>query len=356
MKATKKEINVLKAKRFILVAFLLPFYSVFGQIGGSASYQFLDLANSSRIQGLGGSNISVYDGDVNLTLSNPALLDSNQSGSISLNYMNYIADINYGFTSFTQHVKGIGTFNAGLMYANYGKFTKADETGEKTGNFVANDLAAIIGYGRRVDSMFTIGANLKFFNSIYDVYLSNGLALDLAANYHKPNSLFSASIVLKNMGVVFSKYNEKEKLPFEIQAGISQKLKHAPFRFSLTFTNLQRWDLTYDDPNAPQEFDPETFEPLPPKEPNFFDKAVGHIVVGTEIILSKNFNIQLGYNVRRRQELRFSEKRGMVGFSGGIAFKIKKFNLNYSLSSYHLSGNSHSFSITTNINNFRQKN
>ncbi len=356
MKAIKIDFILKKCKGFVLIAFLFAFFSGQAQLGGSNSYQFLDLANSSRIQGLGGSNISLYDGDVNLTLSNPSLLDSLQSGSISLNYMNYVGDINYGFSSFTYHINNIGTFNAALMYANYGKFTKADETGEKTGSFVANDIAAIVGFGRRIDSMFSVGANLKFFNSIYDVYNSNGLALDLAANYHKPNSLFGASIVLKNMGMVFSKYNEKEKLPFEIQAGISQKLKHAPFRFSLTFTNLQQWDLTYDDPNAPKEFDPETFEPLPPKEPNFFDKAAGHIVIGTEFVLSKNFNIQLGYNLRRRQELKFAEKRGMVGFSGGIGFKIKKFNLNYSLASYHLAGNSHSFSITTNINSFRSKN
>jgi len=74
----------------------------FSQLGGSASYQFLDLSNSSRIQALGGSNISIYDKDVNLNISNPSLLDSTQSGSISLNYMNYVSDINYGFTSNTK--------------------------------------------------------------------------------------------------------------------------------------------------------------------------------------------------------------------------------------------------------------
>ena len=343
-------------KTLVLFVFLFSFFSIQAQLGGSTSYQFLDLANSSRIQGLGGSNISIYDKDVNLTLSNPALLDSSQSGSISLNYMNYVGDINYGYSSYTHHINDIGTFNIAMMYANYGKFTRADETGVKQGEFVANDLSVIVGYGRRIDSLFSIGGNLKFFNSIYDVYSSNGIALDLAANFYKPSKLFSASIVLKNMGVVFSKYNEKEKLPFEVQIGMSKKIKHAPFRFSLTLANLQQWDLTYEDPNAPKEFDTETFEELPPKEPSFFDKSIRHIVFGTEIILSKNFNIQLGYNVRRREEMKFSQKPGMVGFSGGVAFKIKQFNLNYSLSSYHLAGRSHSFSITTNINNFRQKN
>ncbi len=356
MKASTIKLATLLKITIIVLAFLCLNSSVFSQLGGSSSYQFLDLANSSRIQGLGGKNISLSDSDVNLTISNPALLDSTQSGSITLNYHNYIGDINYGFSSFTHHVKNIGTFNLAMMYANYGKFKRADASGQINGEFVANDLALMVGYGRAIDSNIRIGANLKFFNSIYDFYYSNGLAVDLAASYHKPNSLFSAGLVIQNIGFSFSKYSDNEALPLDIQAGVTYKLRHAPFRFSLTLANLQQWDLTYDDPLAPQDFDPNTFEPIPAAEPTILDKAAGHVIFATEIVLSKNFNIQLGYNVRRRQELRFLDKKGMVGFSGGVAFKVKKFHLNYSVASYNLAGNSHTFSITTNIHDFRHKN
>ena len=356
MKASTIKLATLLKITIIVLAFLCLNSSVFSQLGGSSSYQFLDLANSSRIQGLGGKNISLSDSDVNLTISNPALLDSTQSGSITLNYHNYIGDINYGFSSFTHHVKNIGTFNLAMMYANYGKFKRADASGQINGEFVANDLALMVGYGRAIDSNIRIGANLKFFNSIYDFYYSNGLAVDLAASYQKPNSLFSAGLVIQNIGFSFSKYSDNEALPLDIQAGVTYKLRHAPFRFSLTLANLQQWDLTYDDPLAPQDFDPNTFEPIPAAEPTILDKAAGHVIFATEIVLSKNFNIQLGYNMRRRQELRFLDKKGMVGFSGGVAFKVKKFHLNYSVASYNLAGNSHSFSITTNIHDFRYKN
>ncbi|MEN8927231.1 MAG: type IX secretion system protein PorQ [Flavobacteriales bacterium] len=351
-----KTISIKSLSLFFFAAILFVSSDLFSQLGGTNSYQFLDLSNSSRIQALGGNNISIYDNDVNLNLSNPALLDSTKSGSIALNYMNYVSDINYGFTSYTKHFDNIGTFNAAIMYANYGDFVRADEAGVVQGNFAVNDLAMIIGYGRKIDSLFSVGANLKFFQSLYDVYTSNGIAIDLAANYYKPSQEFSASFVMKNIGFSFSSYTENESLPFEIQLGLTKKLKHAPFRFSLTFTNLQVWDLTYDDPNVKKEFDPNTFEELPPKEPSFLDKAMRHVVFGTEFVLSKNFNIQIGYNYRRRQELKFNEKTGLIGFSGGIAFKIKKFNLNYSISNFHLAGNSHSFSITTNMHNFRTKN
>ena len=238
-----------------------------------------------------------------------------------------------------------------------GIFVRTDEAGVKQGNFSVNDLALIIGYGRRIDSLFSIGGNFKFFQSIYDIYNSNGIALDLAGNYYKPSKkLLSKCSNEKILVLLFLNTVKKKSCHLKFKWEFPKKLKHAPFRFSLTFTNLQTWDLTYKDPNVKKEFDPNTFVELPAKEPSFLDKGMRHVVFGTEFILSKNFNIQIGYNYRKRQELKFTEKTGLVGFSGGIGFKIKKFKLNYSISSYHLSGKSHSFSVTTNINEFRSKN
>ena len=203
MELTIKRITHLKALKQTVVClglFLVLNNWAISQIGGTSSYKFLELANSSRIQGVGGSNISIYDKDPNLTISNPALLDSTMSGSISVNYMNYMAGINYGYTSYVHHVKNIGTFNGSFMYANYGDFTRATESGEITGDFVANDLAFIIGYGRKIDSSFSIGANMKVFNSVYDVYNSSGMAFDVAATYYIPKKYFAISAVIKNMG------------------------------------------------------------------------------------------------------------------------------------------------------------
>lgn len=327
------------------------------QLGGTSSYSFLNLANSSRLFGLGGSNVSLYDGDANLLIANPAFIDSTMSGAISLNYLNYIADINYGFTSYTQHFKKAGTFNFAFMYSNYGDIIRADETGQQLGNIYANDMALIVGYSKKLDTSFSVGANVKVFNSVYDAYTSVGVAADLAGSYYNPHSELGIGVVLRNVGYVIKDYteNNEQNLPLELQAGITKKLKHAPIRLSLTLTNLQKWDLTYDDPNAEKQFDPETFEELPPKKPSFFDKSMRHVVLGSEFLLSKNFHIQLGFNYRRRKELAYAVRGGFVGFSTGLAFKIKRFKVNYSFATYHLAGTSHNFSVTTNINDFRSK-
>jgi len=356
-KKDNSSFKALKRTYFFFGLFLISFFNSTGQVGGTHSYQFLDMANASRTQGLGGSNISLYDKDANLSISNPSLLDSVMTGSMSLNYMNYMAGINYGYSSYVQHFKNIGTFSASFMYANYGDFKRATESGEIIGDFVANDLVFIVGYGRKIDSNFSIGTNVKFFNSIYDAYSSMGMGFDIAATYFIPDKYFAISAVIKNMGFTFKNYteNQNEKLPFEIQLGSTVKLKHAPIRFSLTLTNLQKWDLTYQDPNAEKQFDSETFKELPAKKPNFLNKAFRHVVFGTEILLSKNFHLQVGFNYRRRMELQVRDKTGLVGFTTGLGFKIKKFNFNYSLANYHLGGTAHNFSITSNINRFRTK-
>ena len=49
--------------------------------------------------------------------------------------------------------------------------------------------------------------------------------------------------------------------PFEIQAGLSNRFEHMPFRWQITLEQLQRWDLSYYNPNGLQT-DPLTGEAL----------------------------------------------------------------------------------------------
>lgn len=345
-------------KNFLLFLFVFAnTFSAKAQLGGSTSFQFLNLIPSARLTALGGDNVSLYDKDANLTLANPAFLDSTMDGDISLNYINYISDINYGFSSYTQHFKNIGTFSGVFSYADYGKFVRADAIGNQLGDIPAQDLSLIISYGTQLDSVFSVGANVKFFYSSYDINNASGMALDLAGAYFSKKYLLSIGAVVTNLGFKFDDYSEtaESKLPLEVKLGVSKKLRYAPIRLSLTFGNLQKWDLTYEDPNAEKQFDPETFEELPPKDPTFLDKAFRHVIVGTEILLSKSFHIQGGFNYRRRAELAINARSGLVGFSTGLGFKVNRFRFNYGLTCYHLASASHNFSISTNLHDFRSK-
>ena len=127
-----------------------------------------------------------------------------------------------------------------------------------------------------------------------------------------------------------------QPLPFELQIGMSQKLKHIPLRFSELLTNLQKWDLTYTDPTDPANIpDPITGQVTAKSGAGkVADEVMRHIVLGAELTIAKVLAIRIGYNYQRRQELKVYDKAGLTGFSIGAGLHVKMFNLSYTRASY----------------------
>jgi len=342
--------------------FILGLYiSSLAQIGGHYTYAFLNLTNSARVASLGGKSVALYGDDLNMPFHNPSLLNPSMNKNIVLNYVGYFAGIKYGYTSYALDLGEKGTFAAGMHYANYGTFNGADVNGLPTGEFRAAEYALNLIYSRKIDSLFTVGVNVKPVYSSLESYNSLGLAADLGITYHNPESLFTAAVVLKNMGSQLVKYYEgaeRENMPFEIQAGVSQKLLHAPFRFSLTLQQLQRFDLTYESSiNNSTLYDPLSGESLKKnKFEAFGDKLMRHAIVGVEFLPGENFYVNLGYNYQRRQELKLPVNAGMTGFSWGFGLKINKYRFSFGRSTYHLAGASNHFSLSVNLSEFYSKN
>src|ERR1051326_689373 len=120
----------------------------FAQIGGNATYEFLNLPFSARTAALGGNVISVKDDDINLIAQNPSLLNSSMDNKLALNYVNYFSDVNYGYTAFAKSLGKIGNFSAGMQFLDYGKFTRADENGIQQGTFHASEYCMNLGYSK----------------------------------------------------------------------------------------------------------------------------------------------------------------------------------------------------------------
>lgn len=347
-------------KYYLGVSFLLLIYSVsLAQIGGRAVYSFLNLPFAARTASLGGNAISVKDDDINLTFQNPSLLSKAMNNQFAFSYINYFSDINYGYTSYAHKIKEKGVFSAGLQFLNYGSFTRADETGATNGQFKAADYSFNMSYAQAIDSNFTIGASLKNIYSALEQYTSFGTAIDIAGTYYNARYQFAATTVIRNIGVQWKPYRKgnNEPLPFEIQMGISKKIAKAPFRISIVGQNLQTWDLTYLDPNNPlATTDPLTGETIKQNKTKIWgDKLMRHIVLGGELLLTKNFNLRIGYNYQRRKELMVDTKPGLVGFSFGFGIKISKFHLSYGRAAYHLAGPSNHFTLSVNFSEFVKK-
>jgi len=344
-------------KQLLFLFFFLTFATFsFGQIGGTAIWEFLNFPTSARVASLGGANISLQD-DLNMAFYNPALLNSDMNNHFAINYVAYFADISISSFAFAHHWDKWGTFDVNLINMNYGKFIAADEQGNITGDFRATEYSVELGWSKKIDSSFSVGLNIKQISSVLETYHSYGIAADLGLNYYSPVYLLSTSLVIKNTGYQIETYegNNHEPLPFEIQLGITKKLAHAPFRVSITATHLEKFDMTYTitDPNATSQIlgsAPQQSQWL-----TFADKAMRHLVFGVELVPIKNFFFNMGYNYQRQKEMSIDTKGGFVGFSWGFGLKLYKFNVSYGRASYSLAGASNHFSISTNLSDFYSK-
>ena len=312
---------------------------VFAQLGGNATYQFLNLMSSPRQAALGGKIITNVDYDVTQGLYNPATINLEMDNQLALNYANYLGDISYGTAAYAYTIdRRVQTFHAGITYVNYGSFDGYDENGNSTGTFTGNETALSFGYAFQIGfSDFYAGANIKLISSKLEQYSSLGGALDFGLIYINEYLEFNAALAIRNLGTQFTTYaGLNEPLPFEIDLGFSQKLKNIPIRWHLTFENLQQWPIAAANParvttdlsgNQTQE------------EIGFLSQLIRHTLVGAELFPDRGFNIRLGYSFRRAEELRILEQRNFSGLSFGIGIKFNKLRFSYTHARYSSASN-----------------
>ena len=333
----------------------MPLYA---QIGGRSTYGFLNLTNSARVASLGSKTIAINDGDFNLATVNPSLLNGSMHNNIALNYVDYLTDINFGYAAFAYKYDEKNTLAAGMQYVNYGTFDRAEPTGEITGQFHASEYALNLMYSHRLDSNFSLGVNFKPIYSNLESYHSFGLCTDVGAHYSSNDGLFTGALMMRNFGTQIKRYTPSsgyEPLPFEIVAGVSQKMKYAPFRIIITAQQLQKLKMTYID-SASAEIDPLTGNIIQPgKLDNFTENLMRHLIFGVEFLPFKNFYFRVGYNYQRRKEMQLADRIGAVGFSWGFGMRIKKINISYGRASYHLAGGTNHFTVAVNLSEFYRK-
>ncbi|MGV8992847.1 MAG: type IX secretion system protein PorQ [Flavobacterium sp.] len=336
-------------KPFFYCCFLLFFSVSYGQIGGKHVYEFLNLVTSPRQAALGGKTITIYDNDVNQAHYNPATINADMDNHLALNYGSYFGEVSYGTASYAYtYDRRLQTFQAGVNYVNYGTFDGRDENGVSTAEFTGSEIALSFGYAYNVPSTdLYLGASAKLISSSLESYNSLGGAVDLGLLYIDEDNEINYGLVIRNIGTQFSTYSgTQETLPLEIMAGISQQLENVPIRWHLTLENLQQWNIAFSNPaRAEGTIDGGAVE----EKVSFFNNALRHVIVGAELFPTKGFNIQVGYNFRRSEELKLLEQRNFSGISVGFGLKFNKVKFNYSYSRYTLAANTSLFGLTINF-------
>jgi len=309
---------------------------------------------------MGGNILAINDNDISLVLTNPSLITAAMNNTLALGFVSLRTAYSYGDIMYSKSFSKVGNFVGTFQFINYGQFTYADLAGNTGGNFTAGEYALNIGWGRTLSPHFSIGANGKLVYSQLESYHSFGLAVDVAGSYNSTDDIFSASLVARNIGIQLVTYipGTRDPLPFEMQAGIATKLKHIPVRISVLYNNLEKWNLTYNDPlNPDNQVDAITGQTKKKSDVGkFADKLMRHIVIGTEITIAKAFSIRLGYNYRQRQEMKLTDRTALSGFTYGFGLHIKMFTLSYARATYMAGNfNPNYFSLSMNIGQFIKK-
>lgn len=306
------------------ICLILSTNPIAGQaVGGNAVFNFIGLSPSAKTTALGGLNISQLYGDLGMAFTQPAFLNREMDGQLHLSIKPYVASINqYNFSGahFVNRYKT--SLSWGVQYMDYGTIPMTDIAGNEIGSFRPNEYAFQLSLSHRYQSNFNVGTSVKFLQSSYGIYHSNGIAADVGILYTPYNGLTQYAILINNIGVQLTKFNQKENLPLNITAGVSKKLADAPFQFSLTAQRLSIWDNTFNDTN----FNSVEGISSTSKYQNIFN----HLIFATEVYLGSSVNLTMGYNFLRRFDLNVqNQKNSLNGLSAGCSIMVNNIQMQY---------------------------
>ena len=289
-------------------------------------YNFLRLPVSAHAAALGGENISIDDDDPTLVFHNPALASNVADRSLNLNYMTYMEGVKVASASFVKAFRERATWALEAQYVDYGTMKHTTVDNEVLGDVSAKDIAVGGTFTYTLSDKIAGGVTAKFVSSSLAGYNSIGVAVDLGVNYLNPDLGLSLSAVARNLGGQLKAYEDDfEKLPFDLQLGVSKRLGESPLRFSVTMTRLHDWD----------------------------DKFINHFIFGAEAFLSDNIWLGGGINPRRSDVMKISdgesESSHGAGFSLGGGLQLDRFKLQVAYGKYHVSASSLIINVTYTI-------
>lgn len=339
--------------RICLVFFLLFFSRLYAQtLGGNSVFNFLKLSNTPQLTALGGVNISQTSNDVGLAFNNPALLKPEMHTQMNAVFNDFYGRIKVYHLSLGYHHKKFNTnFSWGLNYFSYGNVQETDAAGNVLGKFKPTDWVMQVSASRSYLQKWNYGATLKFISSNYGQYRSNGIAADVGIMYQDSSKLFSASALVKNLGIQLKIYDgsSADDLPFDLQIGVTKKLQHAPFSFSLTAQRVHQFDIRYNDTAFSNE---NGFTNASSKKFSF-DKLINHFVLASTIYLGERVEVQAGYNFLRRKELNIGNgSNGLNGFSLGAGAKFGKLQIRYARAYYQSNSAFNQLGINMQLNQY----
>ena len=282
------------------------------------AFNFLRLPASAHVAALGGDNITLADNDASQVFHNPALINNVSDRTLNLNMMTYMQGSVTASASFTRAISDRATWGVQGRFINYGEMKETTSTGEQTGTFGARDVALGGSFAYGLTDRIDGGITAKLVGSYIGQYNSLGVCVDLGLNYYDPEKEWSISAVARNLGGQLTAYEDDfERMPLDLQLGVSKRLIGSPLRFSATLTRLNDWQY-----------------------------GLGkHLVVGADLLLGEQFYIAAGYNPLRASEMKVtasddSQSSHGAALSFGAGMTLQRLQLHVAYAKYHVSSTS----------------
>ena len=310
-------------KKVVFFALFLALTASLKAQESETTCNFLRLPMSAHVSSLGGDNISIPDDDASLLFHNPALISNVTDKSLALSYMNYMEGVNVGGATFVKAWGERATWGVQAMYIDYGEMKQTTADNVQIGEVSAKEVMVGATLSYLLTDRIAGGVSTKLISSHIAGYSALAVGIDLGLNYYDDETLLSVAAVARNLGGQVKAFEDEfEKLPFDLQLGVSKQLVGAPLRFSATMTRLNSWD----------------------------DRFINHLVVGADLLLSQQIFLAAGYNFRRADEMKISDGEGEsshgAALSLGAGLQLERFKLQVAYANYHVSTASLLFNVS----------
>jgi len=293
-----------------------------------SSMAFLELPQSAHGAALGGMQVSLPTGSPSDFIQNPALLSMSDAGTIGIGGMSWLESAVVAGAQYCNSLGQRGAYAFSAMYVGYGTQDMTLPDASQCGTFSSKDMEVGATYSYRLADRLSGGITGKFISSRYASLTQVSVGVDLGLHYTIPEKGLDLGLAARNMGGQIKAFeNSFQKLPFNLSAGLSWKMQYAPLRFTVTADELTRWgksDFLFEDS----------------KDPGFTEMLKRHLAIGADIMITDNFYIAMGCNLRTRAELSADGSRSFTGMSAGTGLKLSRMGFDISMGRYQVSGSS----------------
>jgi len=219
---------------------------------GTKGGEFLKIGVGERAIGMGGAFCSIAD-NVTAVYWNPAGLAQLKMRELSAMHLQYLVGVKSEYLGYAQPI-GQGTL-AGQISFLHSRSERRDDKGNTIGGFWDYEGILTLGYGRWLNSVLSLGINLKTIYTRFDTDEASGIAFDIGCLYKTPIEGLGIGIVLQNIETGLKYTDQSESMALNFKIGTSYRFGRSlifssdadtfgnkiNFRFGSEYTFIPVW-------------------------------------------------------------------------------------------------------------------